>query len=118
VLAEEQKTLGSQRAQKGDRGRDRQRSGEAWQGWAQTDDSPQLLALAGDLYCPEASLSASATFLLRSAGCLTLANPGAGSRCVDTSLPQSFPDTRQLTHAAHGGTELPELCAGGVLCPG
>jgi len=42
----------------------RQRSGEAQQGWAQTHDSPQLLALAGDFHCPEVFLSASATFLL------------------------------------------------------
>jgi len=60
-LAEEQNTLESQRAQEGDGGR--QRLGEAWQGWAETHDSPQLLVLAGDLHCPKASLSASSTFL-------------------------------------------------------
>jgi len=114
-LAEEQKTLGSQRAQKGDRGRDRQRSGEAWQGWAQTDDLPQLLALAGDLHCPKASLSASATFLICSTSCPTLTHPGAGSGCLDTSLPRSFPDAQQLTHTAHGGTEIPEPGVAGVV---
>jgi len=110
------KTSGSQRAPNGDGGR--QRSGEAPQGWAETDDSPQLLPLAGDLHCPKASLSASATFLLRSAGCLTLAHPGAGGGCLDASLPRSFPDTRRLTRAAHRGTALPELCAGSALCQG
>jgi len=88
VLVEEQNTLGSQRAQKGDRSR--QRTGEVCQEWPQTHDSPQLLAMRGDLLCPKASLSVSATFLLCSAGCLNLIHPGASSGCLDASLPRSF----------------------------
>jgi len=69
-LAQERNALGSQTARKGEGSR--QRSGEARWGWARTQDSPQLPA--GDLRYPNASLSVSATFVFRSAGCPILAS--------------------------------------------
>jgi len=58
----------------------------------------------------------SATFLFLSAGCSILIQPGAGGGCLNASVPRGFPDTRQLTHTAHGSTELPEPCSAGTLC--
>ena len=65
MLAAEQKASGSRPARKGAGGKDRQggrqRCGEARQDACKGRcDSPQLLAPAGDLHRPEASLSASA----------------------------------------------------------
>ena len=125
MLAAEQKASGSRPARKGAGGQDgqggRQRCGEARQDACKGRcDSPQLLAPAGDLHRPEASLSASAP----SSSAVPAARPSpTQQQAAGASMLLSHEASRthgsshvQPTDGRTATPQLPELRAGGALC--